>query len=156
VGYIQSRAKETKLDIVGYFQADRQEYQLGQPISVTLYIKNQGHEVAYLWVAKGRDRGIRIEVEQGHSFEMKGMLQEPESGLLPEIRIAPGETVRQEFLLSKWLTLREPGSYVVECSIPIEVANRSLRDSGGKRTSKHVTVRSKLRLTVTAKGSKNE
>ena len=144
------------MDIVGHIEAAKQEYQLGEPISVTLVVKNQGKDTAYLFVPTGRAGGIQIEVKQGQHFEVKDMLHEPEPGIQPEIKLGPGETLKQEIPLSEWLILKEPGSYIVECAIPIEVSRGSLREGDAKRLSEQVIIRSNVSLAIVARGSKNK
>lgn len=136
------------MSIVGHVEADKQSYKLGQPIPVTLSIKNEGKATAYLFVPTGRSGGIHIEVKQGEKVEVKDLLNEPEPGLQPEIRIAPGETLTRELFITEYLSFGEPGSYIVECAIPIEVSDQSLRLADEKRVSNETIVRSSVRFTI--------
>jgi hypothetical protein len=107
-----------------------------------------GNDTLHILMPRGRAGGIQIEVKQGGNAQVKDMLHEPEPGLEAEIKIAPGETLRQEFVLSDWLILRQSGAYVVKCEIPIEVSRESLRVGEAMRSPKRVTIQSDVRFNV--------
>src|SRR5215469_9928538 len=149
--YIQAIHQEIKMDIVGHIESAQREFELGEPVSVILSIRNHGKEQAFLLVPTGRAGGIQFEVKEGTKFVLLDMSREPEPGLQAERRIAPSETLTIPVPLSNSLIIQEPGIYVVECTIPIDVSNKSLRDSGVGRSSKQVTIRSSVRFTVVPK-----
>lgn len=154
VGYIQ-KVSRSAMDIVGYIEAGRREYRLGEPISVTLFIKNRGDKPAYLFVPRGRADGIRVRVKEGEGLRLKDMTEEPEPGLVQETKVAPGGTYSQEYPLGRWLVLDKPGSYTVECEVEVEGSDASLRDTGGKRMSLRTTIRSDVHFVVLGKAGGN-
>jgi hypothetical protein len=148
VSYLQASHPEAKMDIVGHIEAAKSEYGLNEPISVTAFITNASSDTLHILVPRGRAGGIQIEVKQGDKAQVKDMLQEPEPGLETERKIAPGETFRQEFVISDWLILKQPGTHVVACTIPIEVSRETLRAGEANRSSKRVTIQSDIRFNV--------
>ncbi|MCZ7398029.1 MAG: hypothetical protein O8C59_05965 [Candidatus Methanoperedens sp.] len=84
-----------EMGLKGFFKADREEYHLSEPILVTLVIKNETDHEIYLFVPRGRADGIRITVKEGKNFQIKGMREEPEVGLVPEERLLSGEIYRR-------------------------------------------------------------
>jgi hypothetical protein len=138
------------MEIVGYFESSRPEFQLGESVSVTLFVRNQGKETAYLLVPRGRADGIRIQVKEGTGFQLSDMTQEPEPGLVPETKVSSGETYSQEFPLSKWLVLGKPGPYTLECAVDVKTSDKSLRDSDQNRVSLRTTIQSDVHFVVLA------
>jgi hypothetical protein len=138
------------LALKGSFELDRERYLVGEPIGVTLRIENCSERPAFLLVPRGRANGIEIKVVQGNKFELRDLLQEPEPGLLAETKISGGETFRQKYPLSEWLLLKEPGDYSIECTVTIEVSDKSMRnDSGGVvRIVETFTVSTQIPLTI--------
>ena len=141
------------MDIVGTIQAAKQTYQLGEPITLTLVLENRDSDPTYLFVPKGRAGGIEIEVKQGNNFQIKNMLNEAEPGLQAELKLGAGETLRQQISLSDWLIVREPGSYIVAVTIPIEAGKKSLREDDAKGASRAVSIQASVHFTIVAKGS---
>lgn len=144
------------MDIVGHAESAKQQYHLGEPVLVTLFVKNAGKEAAFLFVPTGRAGGIKIEAKKGAKFEVKDMLHEPDQGLQPERRVLPGEMLQVQIPVGEWLVISEPGDYVVECTIPIDVSDKSLREGSAQRSSKHATIRSTIRFTVVSEDNKNK
>lgn len=138
--------------VAGYFQTDRTQYRVGEPIGVTIFVRNEDDRDLYLFVPRGRADGLRINVKAGEGFQLKGMGEEPEPGLVGEKRLSPGATYSQQFPLSEWLLISEPGDFVVECSIDVEVADMSIREQNEQRRSETVTVSTDLSFTVLPAG----
>jgi hypothetical protein len=130
------------------FQTDRTEYRLGEPIVVTLSVKNVGDQDIYIFVPRGRAYGLQINVKKGRGFHLKGLEEEPEPGLVGENKLQPGATYSQQFPLGDWLIVDEPGEFTVECSIEIEVSNISLREKNEQRVVTTTTAATDLHFTV--------
>jgi hypothetical protein len=136
------------MDIEGRFEADRAEYRLGDPITVTLELVNPGHVDVYVFVPRGRADGLRIGVRQSTGYRLADMTAEPEPGLVAEVALPPSRSHRQVFPLSAWLFFTAPGTYDVECSLPVRIASASLRQAGAHRMEESRTIASVLRLTI--------
>jgi len=136
------------MGLKGFFKADREEYHLSEPILVTLVIKNETDHEIYLFVPRGRADGIRITVKEGKNFQIKGMREEPEVGLVPEERLLSGEIYRQQYQLTRWLTLKEPGYYRVECGIEIESYNVSISQKNLDRVATKVAISTDIHFNI--------
>lgn len=134
------------MGVAAFFQTDRTEHRLGEPISVTLSIKNENDHDIYLFVPRGRAGGLQIKIKQGKG-QVKDLLEEPEPGLVAEQKLAPGDTYSQQFPLGEWLIINEPGNFIVECSIEIETSNMSLRENE-RRATDTISVSTELHFTV--------
>lgn len=128
----------------GRFEPTRIDVAVGAPFAVELVLENDGDVDAYVFVPTGRADGLEISVLEGGDHLVAGLENEPEPGLVGEQRLAPGEGTRQHFPLSRWLELRSPGRYVVECGITVDVSERSAVDEDARRG--HVEVRSLVEL----------
>ena len=134
--------------VAAFFQTDRTEYRVGEPIWVTLFIRNEGAHDIYLFVPRGRADGLQIRVKEGDGFQLKDLREEPEPGLVGEKKLLPGATYSQQFPLSEWLVINESGEFVVECSIDVETSNMSLREQNEQRAASTMTVSTDLSFTV--------
>lgn len=142
------------MDLRGSFTLDQEEHYLGDPIEVTLRIHNETDKDVYLFVPRGRAGGIRVAVKEGKNVQFVDMSEEPEPGLIPELRLPPGETHRQRYVLTPWLLFKEPGQYTVECVVPIEFYDVSLRQmgvQGVQRIGTSVELSADLRFTIQAR-----
>ena len=99
------------------FVPDRAVYRPGQPVKVTLRIRNVG-ERAVAFQVGGRNRGPRDNQFAFAAF--LGASPVPDvgdpthfGGLSVRRRLAPGETFEKEVALRDWFALRERGSYTV-------------------------------------------
>ena len=135
------------LHLRGRFEPERQHVRLGEPFSIELVLRNDGNRDAFVFVPHGRADGLAIAVLEGGAHELSGLEREPEAGLVGQKRLPPGGTYRQEFPLSSWLALNEPGSYVLECRISVEAADKGIGEDG--RTEIPVEVVSTIQIHVT-------
>ncbi len=131
----------------GFFKADQDEYTLGQPIWITLFLTNSSDEDLYIFVPKVRSGGIQIDVEQGRGYSLKDMTGEPEPGLVGERMLKPGGSCSQRYFLTQWLIFNEPGDFIVRISIRIEVYHSSIRERS-ERSPEHIAVSSDLHLRI--------
>jgi hypothetical protein len=138
------------VSLSGFFTLDREEHFLGDPVEVTLVIRNGQSEDVYLFVPRGRAGGIRVTVKVGADAELADMTDEPEPGLVGEARLGPSETSTQEYLLTRWLRFRTPGRYTIECAIPIEYSMVSRRRRHGPDDTTTLTIATDLHLTILA------
>ena len=134
--------------VAGKIVANRVEYHLGDPIVITLVFTNLGQQEIYVFVPHGRSDGLQIAVKQTTGFQLKDMTEEPDTGIAPEIRLAPSQTYRQAFSLSQWLVFTAPGTYDVQCSLPVWVASASLRQADADRNEEALTVSSVLQFKI--------
>ncbi len=135
----------------GSFRTDRAEYRLGEPIWMTLELRNGADRDAYVFLPRGRADGIGVTVKNGRAgrdYEVGGLEREPEAGLVGEVRLEPGGSVTQRYLLTEWITFKKPGSYVVGCSAEIEAYPRSLREPDPERPVKRVIVSAEIPVTI--------
>jgi hypothetical protein len=132
----------------GKIVADRVEYYLGDPIVITLELTNPGQHEVHVFVPHGRSDGLQIAVRQTAGFQLRDMTEEPDTGMVPETRLAPSQTYRQAFPLSQWLVFTAPGTYYVQCSLPVRVASASLRQADADRDEETLTVSDILRFRV--------
>lgn len=142
------RKEGAKMGLKGFFTANREKYYLGDPVSITLVIQNETNKEVYLFVPRGRMDGIQITVKEGSNVQIKDMREEPEPGLVPEQELPPGETYRQQYLLTQWVLFKEPGHYTVECAIQIESYTVSLRQKNVGHISINVAISTDLRFTI--------
>ena len=136
------------MSLKGFFTADRREYYLGDPIWVTLAIRNETDNEVHLFVPRGRVNGIQIAVKEGNDVQIKGMTDEPEPGLVSETKVPPGETYRQPYLLTQWLLFKKPGHYTIECTLEIEWYTVSLRQKNVNRVGTNVSISTEFHLTI--------
>ena len=136
------------MKLKGGFEADSEEYQLGEPIWITLAIQNDSDSDVYLFVPTGRSSGLQITVLEGNGAELKDMREEPDAGFVPEIKLPVGEEYRQRYLLTQWLRFVQVGRYQVRCTAEVEAYNVSLRDTGTNRVGQYIAISSVLNLTV--------
>jgi hypothetical protein len=134
-----AREEGHAMGLDGFFQADRPSFVAGEPISVTLVLHNDARRDLYVFVPRERAEGVEITVVEG-LVEIKDMRHEPESGLIGETRIRPGETYRQPFMLSDWLNVRQPGAVRVVCRILLAAYPSSLRDAATPRLAESVEI----------------
>lgn len=109
---------------------------------------NRGHEEVYVFVPRGRADGLRIAVRQTAGYRLVDMTAEREPGLVAEVALPPSRTHRQVFPLSDWLGFTAPGTYDVDCSLPLRIANVSLRRAAAGRKEESRTISGVLRLTI--------
>jgi hypothetical protein len=88
------------MGVEGFFKADREEHRLGKPIWITLFVKNGADKDVYLFIPRGVGNSFRLLVTEGKEFEISRMSEEPEDGLIPELRLSPGETHAQRYQLT--------------------------------------------------------
>lgn len=138
--------------IDGAFKTDRNEYYLGDSIWINLSLTNISDKDVFVFIPTGRVQGLDIHVKENEGYETKSLVQEPDTGLIPELKLAPLESYVQQYLLSKWLKFKKAGNYTIECSIPIELADFSIRDKLTNRKLSSKTVFSVLNLRISTKG----
>lgn len=136
------------MGLQGFFQAEQEGLRLGEPFHVTLFINNETDHDAYVLVPRGRADGVRITVKEGLNFQIKDMREEPEPGVVAEVKLSPGDTYSQQFPLSDWLIIKEAGSYTVECAIEIETYGASIRQKDVDRVTTKVPISTELHFTV--------
>ena len=136
------------MGLQGYFQAEKKGLRLGEPFSVTFFIKNETDHDAYVLVPRGRADGVRITVKEGKNCQIKDMREEPEPGVVAEVKLSPGDTYSQQFPLSDWLIIKEPGSYTVECAIEIETCDASIRQKDVDSVATKIPFSTELHFTV--------
>jgi hypothetical protein len=134
--------------IRGWFEPERLDVRLDQPFSTELVVHNDGDRDEFVFVPTGRAQGLEIDVLEGGDYAVTGLENEPDVGLVGERRLAPGDSYRQELPLSRWLRLGAAGRYVVECGIPVQVSDRSVRDGGGTALTIEVASRIELNVSV--------
>lgn len=135
------------MSLQGLFRTEKNELQLGEPFSVTLFIKNESDHDVYVLVPTGRADGLQITVNDGGNVQVKDMTAEPEPGVVAEEKLSPSETISRQFPLSDWLIVRAPGSYTVGCAIEIETREASMRSKGDDRGPTMVSIATELSFT---------
>jgi hypothetical protein len=134
------------MTVSGGFSLERTTYHRGDPIPVTLQVCNDSDRDVFVFIPHGRANGIRVEVVDGDGLQVASLEREPEPGLVGERRIAAGDCEEQSFPLDQWLDVHEPGKYVLECTVELELADASLRDSA--RQTQIATMVSRLELAI--------
>lgn len=135
----------------GSIGANRAEYRLGEPIWVALELANGGDRDAYVFLPRGRADGVRVSVrnaEAGRDYDVAGLGNQAEAGLVGELSIEPGGSVTQEYLLTEWIKFKVPGTYIVRCEVEIEAYATSLRQPDSERHAEVVPVSAEIRLTI--------
>ncbi len=136
------------MNLQGFFQVNQQKYQLGESIWLTLTVQNQGNLNVYMFVPRSRIDGIHIAVKNGKDFLLKDLREEADVGLVPEIELLPSQIYNQQYPLSEWLRLKQPGDYTIECAIEIESYDASLRQQEQARNASYVTISSDVQFTI--------
>ncbi len=143
------------MDIKGFFKAGREKYYLGEPIGVTLFIKNETDNDVYLFVPQGRDNGLRITVKEGKNFQISSLRDEPEVGLVPKVKLPVGGVYTQQYPLTQWLRFKEPDHYVVECALEVESYNVSLQQKKENRVVTLITISTNLHFSILSQTGRN-
>jgi hypothetical protein len=125
----------------GWFEPEHLDVPPGAQFTVELVVRNEGDGDAFVFVP---DRPKVAVLEDGEQEVSPGT--QPDGGLVGERRLAAGETYRDEVPLSNLLTVREPGRYLVECTIRVDASDRSIGDGGG--TEVGVDVASRIELNI--------
>ena len=143
------------MELEGLFQTDRATYRLGEPIGVTLVLRNAGPRLLYVFVPRGRAEGVEVTVLEGPAA-IRDMDQEPEPGLVGETRIDPGESYRQPYVLSNWLEVQQPGALRIACRVVLTVRATSLRHAISPRAVKAVEIASAIDFFVLPSGQSGQ
>ena len=140
----------------GAFEADRERYRMGDPIVLTLELRNDGDRDLYLFVPRGRADGVTFEVIGGfesNGYVVTGLEGEPEAGLTGETTLAPGSAIRQRYPLSDWLAFKRPGSYVIRVEAEVTVASSGLGRTDIEHRTGQSTITTEIVLEIEAAGS---
>ena len=138
------------MSLNGTFRLERASYGIDEPIPLKLELSNDGTRDLFVFVPRGRGDGVRIKVLDGDRLAVASLDHEPEPGLVGELRLGPGRRHAWTFPLHKWLGRRTPGSYRLECSIAVEVADRSVRERDREPKARRVEVVTELELNLVA------
>lgn len=106
---------------IGCFTAESPTVSLGDPIWIKLTVTNTSRSSISLSLPHGRADGIALSVISGANYELLGMENDPEPGLVGDHTLLPGESCSKRYLISQWLTLRSRMTYEIECTIRLQV-----------------------------------
>jgi hypothetical protein len=113
--------------LTGRFTVDAPEHRPGEPLELTLELRNAGDADVFVFVPHGRADGVRVEVLDGPARALD-LTREPEPGLVGETRLGPGATHRKAYPLDEWVVFEAPGRCSFACSIELETRAASLLD----------------------------
>ena len=136
------------MSVTGTFRLDRPAYRVDDPIPLTLALYNDSPRDVFVFLPRARADGVRVRVLDGQGLAVASLAHEPEPGLVGELRLGPQSRHEASFALDEWLERRGPGSYRLECSIEVEVADRSIRDRDQERGASRVEVVTELELVL--------
>jgi hypothetical protein len=139
------------MDIEGAFLADQQEIHIGDPVSVTLVVKNKNSEPIYMLIPRARANGLQIEVKPLTGVRIQDMTNEPDVGLLAENELRPGATYRQRFIVSQWVQFTRPGQYSIKYKIDVEAYRASLKERNQGAMPVNIPISTEVNLEVLEK-----
>jgi hypothetical protein len=105
--------------LTGRFTVAAPQHRIGDPLGLTLELRNDGDADVFVFVPHGRADGVQIEVLDGPARALD-LTNEPEPGLVGQTRLAPGETHSKTYPLGDWVAFDAPGRCSLACSIELE------------------------------------
>ena len=141
------------IDVSGSFHLDAGPHRIGDPIPLVFRVCDTGADPIFVFVPRGRAGGVRISPVSGDGLELSTLEREPEPGLVGELRLEPGECHEQSYALGDWIDRGTPGTHRLECTIELEVAQESIRDSDARETPRRIAFTETVELTLQGAGS---
>src|SRR5688572_11674175 len=121
------------------FKTDQEKYQIGDPIWLKISIENVSQGPLYIFVPDGKANEIEFKVLNTETYKIIDTAEDRTVELIGEKKLDPGNSYSQQYLLNQWLIFEKAGSYSVECKIPIEYSNTSIRQKKSNREVNSIT-----------------